>query len=451
MQDGLLVPHSLDAEREVLGSVLVNPSVMDEVLLTGLGAEDFYQKKHGLIWSAMLEVYASEGHLDEVTLVQKLKDRKHYREMGGPVTLGEILDKAGISTSAPRYSAIVLEKAARRAMIDAGEEVIRLGHSDIPSEAALDQAENCIRSLQKRSGVTDGVDAHSGIKEHLERVYAIQDGKYDPTIISTGITPLDETIGGGLRPGWLVVVMSCAGHGKSALAINNFAMSAAKAEHPVLVCSYEMSQPEVYARMLASESGVPAHVQDKPGLEFERLTALTAAADKLAPLPLWVVGSEARTVERIRRVARRMHLRYGRIGMVVVDYLQLMSQTRSRRDGTKEEEISHNTRSLKLLAQELDCVVVVLSQPILEAKRAKKRPCIQDSKGSGAIEDDADLALVPWLPHRVRDAANKHDAEIGVDKFRHGPTRDLGVEQIRWSGRRMMFLGDDGIRIMGEI
>ena len=146
-----------------------------------------------------------------------------------------------------------------------------------------------------------------------------------------------------------------------------------------------------------------------------------------------------------------MSVEHGKMGLVIVDYLQLMSQTRSRRDGTKEEEISHNTRSLKLLAQELDCVVVVLSQPILEAKRAKKRPCIQDSKGSGAIEDDADLALVPWLPHRVRDAANKHDAEIGVDKFRHGPTRDLGVEQIRWSGRRMMFLGDDGIRIMGEI
>ena len=228
-------------------------------------------------------------------------------------------------------------------------------------------------------------------------------------------------------------------------------MSAAKADHPVLVCSYEMSQAEVYARMLASESGVPAHVQDKPGLEFERLTALNSAADKLAGLPLWVAGSEARTVERIRRTARRMSLKYGRNGMVVVDYLQLMAQTRRRRDGTQEEEISHNTRSLKLLAQELGCVVVVLSQPILEAKRAKRRPCIQDSKGAGAIEDDADLALVPWLPHRVRDGADKHDAEIGMDKFRHGPSRDLGVETVRWSGRRMMFLGDDVIRIMGEI
>lgn len=195
---------------------------------------------------------------------------------------------------------------------------------------------------------------------------------------------------------------------------------------------------EVFARLLATSSGIPAHVHDKPGLTDAEIFTLNSAANTIAPLPIRVVGTEARTVERIRRVARKMAMEHGRIGMVVVDYLQLMAQTRGGTQG-RRKEISHNTRSLKLLAQELDCVVVLLSQPVLEAKRAKKRPHISDAKGSGAIEDDADLALVPWLPHRVRDGALRSDAEIGMDKFRHGPPQGLTAEDVRWDGSRMCF------------
>lgn len=434
-----VMPQSLEAEREVLSSILLDPNCIEEVISTSLDASDFYLSKYGLVYSAMREVYAAEGTVDEVMLTQYLRDRKQWSEMGGPKTLGDILDRYGTTSNVTRYCNIVKEKAGKRRMITAGHEVIRLGHTDLPMEEALDRAEGTIKGLQRTGVVTDGCDALSGIKAHLEQVNAVQRGEFNPTIISTGINKLDQVLGGGFRVGWNVAVMSCAGHGKSALAINNFALSAAKDGHPVLICSYEMSEKEVFARLLATSSGIPAHVHDKPGLTDAEIFTLNSAANTIAPLPIRVVGTEARTVERIRRVARKMAMEHGRIGMVVVDYLQLMAQTKRRNSGTQEEEISHNTRSLKLLAQELDCVVVLLSQPVLEAKRAKKRPHISDAKGSGAIEDDADLALVPWLPHRVRDGALRSDAEIGMDKFRHGPPQGLTAEDVRWDGSRMCF------------
>ncbi len=434
-----IMPQSLEAEREVLSAIMVDPNCFEDVISTGLEAGDFYLSKHSLVYSAMRDVYATEGTVDEVIMTQVLRDRKQWSEMGGPQTLGDILDRAGTTQNVVRYCNIVKEKSGKRHMIAAGHEVTRLGHTDLPIEEALDRAEGTIKGLQKKGQVTDGCDALSGITDHMQRVSAVQRGEYNPITVPTGIQKLDDALSGGFKMGWNVAVMSCAGHGKSALAINNFALSAAKAGHPVLICSYEMSQSEVYARLLAAASGIPAHVHDKPGLTDSEIYTLNSAANIISPLPIRVVGTEARTVERIRRVARKMAMEHGRIGMVVVDYLQLMAQTKRRNSGTQEEEISHNTRSLKLLAQELDCVVVSLSQPILEAKRAKKRPHISDAKGSGAIEDDADLALVPWLPHRVREGAPKSDAEIGMDKFRHGPPMGLTIDDVRWDGSRMCF------------
>ena len=256
--------------------------------------------------------------------------------------------------------------------------------------------------------------------------------------MTTGLRSLDEHLGGGLKPGWQVVILSAAGHGKSALAVNNMALSAAKAGHPVLICSLEMQPGEVYGRMIAAESGVPVHIHDRPGLTGDEFTRFFHGANVVKPLPIKVIDSRYGSVGEIRRVARQMRAEHGRLGLVIVDYLQLMKSS-ARKDATAEEDIATNSKGLKHLAVELDCTTVVLSQPTLAAKRDQKRPKVLHAKGSGSIEDDCDLALVPWLPHKVSSDASRGAAELGMDKFRHGPQQDLTVTDIRWNGQHMRF------------
>lgn len=435
-----IIPRSIDAEGEVLAALLLDPRLMDEVLGRGLRKQDFYLNRHGMLFDVMSELYRATGSFDEVMLKQRMEDVGIWDAFGGAMFLSKVMDRAGTTGNLSRYCDIVLDKSMKRSIVEAGDAVSRLGYTDLPPLEALDQAEERLRSLYKRSGSADGVYAHDAMREYLDRVDSIQRGEYEDTVIPTGISSLDEMLSGGFRPGWQVVVMSCPAHGKSSLAVNNFGMTAARAGFPVLICSYEMSEMEVYARMVAAESGVPVHVQRRPGMDPYDLSRVKKAGDDIAPLPIIVEGPKCGSISAIRRAARRMAVEHGRMGMVIVDYLQLMRGGSSRRDGTQEEGIAANSRGLKLLAVELGCVVVLLSQPVLEAKRARKRPHISDAKGSGAIEDDADLTLIPWLPSKV-DNVDRSLAEIGIDKFRHGAARHLTREDVRFSGARMRFEG----------
>lgn len=435
-----VVPRSLDAEGEVLASLLLDPRLMEEVLSVGLRKHDFYLNKHSMLFDVMGELYRVTGSFDEVTIKQHMTDKGIWDVFGGMMFLSKVMDRAGTTANLSRYCDIVLEKSLKRSIVEAGDAVSRLGYTDLPPLEALDQAEENLRNLYKRSGTRDGLYAMDAMREYINRVDDIQNGEYQDTVIPTGISALDDILSGGFRPGWQVVVMSCPAHGKSSLAVNNFGLTAARAGFPVLICSYEMSEMEVYGRMVAAESGVPVHVQRRPGMDPYDLSRVKHAGDSIAPLPLIVEGPKCGSISAIRRAARRMSVEHGKMGLVVVDYLQLMRGGSSRRDGTQEEGIAANSRGLKLLAVELGCVVVLLSQPILDAKRARRRPHISDAKGSGAIEDDADLTLVPWLPSKV-DNVDKHLAEIGVDKFRHGEARHITREEVKFSGARMRFEG----------
>ena len=435
-----VVPRSLDAEGEVLASLMLDPRLMEEVLSVGLRKHDFYLNKHSMLFDVMGELHRVTGSFDEVTIKQHMTDKGIWDVFGGMMFLSKVMDRSGTTANLSRYCDIVLEKSLKRAIVEAGDAVSRLGYTDLPPLEALDQAEENLRNLYKRSGTRDGLYAMDAMREYINRVDDIQNGEYQDTVIPTGLPALDDILSGGFRPGWQVVVMSCPAHGKSSLAVNNFGLTAARAGFPVLICSYEMSEMEVYGRMVAAESGVPVHVQRRPGMDPYDLSRVKHAGDSIAPLPLIVEGPKCGSISAIRRAARRMSVEHGKMGLVVVDYLQLMRGGSSRRDGTQEEGIAANSRGLKLLAVELGCVVVLLSQPILEAKRARRRPHISDAKGSGAIEDDADLTLVPWLPSKV-DNVDKHLAEIGIDKFRHGEARHITREEVKFSGARMRFEG----------
>ena len=434
----LIIPRCVDAEESLLCCLMVQPNLMDEASGAGIGRGDFYVERYGILFDTMRSLHQQHGTFDEVSIKDYLVSSGKWERFGGWLTLDKVLSGAANARHFSRYCELVVEKSLKRAIIDAGERVVRLGHTDLPAVEALDQSEEAIRSLHKRGINGDAVSSYDGVASHIKRVIGIQEGTLVDEFVPTGIEALDRMIGGGFRPGWQVVVMSASGHGKSALAINNFGLTAAVAGHPVLICSYEMSATEVYGRLVAAMSGVSVQDQVQPGLDPYALSRVHGAADQICALPIEVEGPSCGSISAIRRSARRMGVQHSKTGVVIVDYLQLMRSGSIRRDANASDGMAANSRGLKLLAVELGCVVIALSQPTLEAKRSKKRPHISDSKGSGSIEDDADLALVPWLPARVG-AGNASHAEIGVDKFRHGPSRHLTREELVWVGRKMKF------------
>ena len=433
-----IMPRCVDAAECLLAGLLVQPNLMDEAQGSGLGRKDFYVERYGILFDTMRALHQRHGTFDEVSIKDYLVECGRWERFGGVLTLDKVLSKAANTRHFSRYCELVVEKSLKRAIIDAGEQVVRLGYTDLPANEALDQSEEALRVLHSRGNNGDAVSSFDGVAEHIRKVIGIQEGTLVDEFIPSGIAVLDRMIGGGFRPGWQVVVMSASGHGKSALAVNNFALSAASAGHPVLICSYEMSATEVYGRLVGALSGVSVQDQAQPGLDPLALSRIHGSADQVCAMPIEVVGPSCGSIPAIRRNARKLAAQHSKPMVIVVDYLQLMRGGSSRRDASQSDGLSANSRGLKLLAVELGCVVIMLSQPTLEAKRTKKRPHISDSKGTGSIEDDADLTLVPWLPHRVGEGSPSH-AEIGVDKFRHGLYRHINRDEVMWVGRKMQF------------
>ena len=434
----LVLPHSVDIEREVIGSVLVRPGLVARLIELGVEPSDFYMESHRSLATAILELARDDRPIDEVTVREELKRRGLWERSGGYRALGECLDRSGYSSNIDDYIKRVIEFAAKRSLVDVGMLMTQSGLGSTGASEALSQARDHLGKVESHLRSQEGLGANSGVTDYVDYVQKVQSGELVETRVTTGLRSLDDHLGGGLKTGWQVVVLSAAGHGKSALAVNNMALSAAKAGHPVLICSLEMQPGEVYGRMIAAESGVPVHIHDRPGLSGDEFTRFFHGANVVKPLPIKVIDSRYGSVGEIRRVARQMRAEHGRLGLVIVDYLQLMKSS-TRRDATAEEDIATNSKGLKHLAVELDCTTVVLSQPTLAAKRDQKRPKVLHAKGSGSIEDDCDLALVPWLPHKVSSDASRGAAELGMDKFRHGPQRDLAVTDIRWNGQHMRF------------
>lgn len=432
------LPHSADAEQEVLGAVLLRVGMVARLVEAGLRPQDFHLERNQLVCRAMLDLAETGVAVDEATVRERLLSRGEWEKSGEFRTLGALMDRGLVTGAFDHMCDVVKRYALRRLLVSHGWDVSKMGLESDEPELSLEMAHRGLRDIAESGKLYTGVTVSDGVKGYMDYIGKVQAGEITDTRLPTGLSKLDEYLGGGLKTGWQVVVMSAAGHGKTAFAVNNLAMSAAKAGHPVLICSLEMQAKEVIGRMVAAESGVPVHVHDRAGLDPLDYSRMMRAADVVFGLPIRIIGARHGTVESIMSVARQMKAQHGNLGMVIVDYLQLM-RTPEKADASSEEKISGNSGALKLMANELDCVSVVLSQPILSAKRDKKRPSITQAKGSGSIEDDADLALIPWLPFKVDDSAPRNHAEMGMDKFRHGPQHNLGMEDISWNGKSMRF------------
>ena len=422
-------PHNLHAEQAVLASVLLNNELMNGVLEI-LRAEDFYQGAHRTLFGVMVDLYEKGRPIDQLTLSAVLKDRGADQQVGGLAYLSEIVTSVPLSANASDYARIVKEKAILRRTIAATQEISAAafqGPGDL--DDFLDRTEQVIFALAEEKIRPSYFSMTEMAREAMKDIEQLYERKERITGVPTGFVDLDNVTSGFQRSD-MVVVAARPGMGKTSLCLNVAVNAATRHKIPVAIFSLEMSRQQLAMRMICSEARVNFQRLRTGALGQDEVNRLVAAVGKLSEAPIYTDDSGTLSAIELRAKARRLQKERG-IGMVILDYLQLMrgSNTRGNSDN-RVQEISEISRSLKALAKELRVPVVAISQLNRGVEnRADKRPQMSDLRESGAIEQDSDLILFVYREEMYsKDKTAQEDkgvAEVIVGKNRNGPMRDL--------------------------
>ena len=416
---GRVPPHNLEAEESLIGAMLLSRDAISAAL-ERCTASDFYMPSHAQIFSAIAAISNRAEPADAVTVAEELRRAGALEDIGGPAVLVALQSNTPAISNASRYASIVEEHALLRRLIGVASEIAELGYG-LPDDvtAAVDQAESMVFEVAQRRTIDSVSPISDLLGETLDRLEQLIDRGEEITGVPTGYTDLDRLLA-GLQPSNLVVVGARPSMGKTAFALGG-AVHAAAQGLPVLFFSLEMSHLELAQRVLSAEARVDATRMRNGRLLDADYTKITNAISRIGSAPLHIDDNPNVTVMDIRARARRMKSREG-LGLVVVDYLQLMSGRNSAEN--RQVEISEISRGLKILARELNIPVVALSQlsRTLES-RADKRPMLADLRESGAIEQDADVVMFIYRDEVYnRESSERGSAEIIVSKHRSGPT-----------------------------
>jgi replicative DNA helicase len=434
--NGRVPPHDLQAEESLIGAMLLSRDAIAAAVET-CKPEDFYRPAHGYIFDAICSLYAQGAPADPVTVADELRRADLLGPAGGPGNLVALQADTPAISNAHRYARIVAEHALLRRLIGAASEIAELGYS-LPEDVAgaLDRAEAIVFDIAERH-VTDSTrplhELLSAAVEHLENLQASGD---TVTGVPTGYRDLDQKLS-GLQPGSLVIVGARPSMGKTSFALGAAAHAATEKRLPVLFFSLEMSHLELTQRLLCTEAKVDSSRLRDRALPQSDWPKLMDAITELAEAPLFIDDNPSLSVMEIRAKARRLKSRAG-LGLVVVDYLQLMS-TRNGSPEYRQFEVAEVSRGLKVLARELDVPVLALSQlsRALEG-RSDKRPMLADLRESGSLEQDADVVLFIYRDEVYsKDPQAKGLAEVIVAKHRNGPT---GTVQLAFLDRFTRFV-----------
>jgi len=414
-------PQNLDAEESVLGAMMLSPGAIGAVSEV-LDAGDFYRESHAKIYRASLSLYARGEPVDAITLVDELEERGDLEGAGGRERIHELAALVPATANAGHYAKIVREMATLRGLIRVGAEVARLGW-ERPGEAAelVDQAEQVIFELSQARVSSEFSHIESLLKESFERITALYEAGDDITGVPSGYRDIDR-LTGGFQPGNLIIVAARPSMGKSALALGMAAMLGVRAQIPVALFTLEMSKSEVTQRLMCSEAKVESNRLRTGKLAVDDWPRLTAACDKLAKAPIYVDDTGSITMMEIRAKARRLKTQEPTLGLIIVDYLQLMTTGASVEN--RVQEVSQISRQLKVLARDLDVPVLAMSQLSRAVEqRHDKRPILSDLRESGAIEQDADLVFFIYRDEYYNEESDQQGlAEVICAKHRNGPT-----------------------------
>ncbi len=435
-----LPPHSVEAEQSVLGGLLLDNSAWDKIgdLVT---ETDFYRHDHRLIYRHISKLIENSKPADAITVAESLETGGELQNVGGLAYLGTLAQNTPSAANIRRYAEIVRERAVLRKLVEVGNGIAESAFSPRGRNAKdlLDEAEAKVFEIAEAGA--RGQQGFIGIQPLLTKVVERIDDLFqsdnpsDITGIPTGFGDLDQKTS-GLQPGDLIIVAGRPSMGKTAFSLNIAENVAIDYGAPVAVFSMEMAGTQLVMRMMGSVGRLDQHKVRTGRLQDDDWQKLTYAVGKLNDAPIHIDETAALTALEVRARARRLHRQYGKLGLIVIDYLQLMSA--SSHGENRATEISEISRSLKALAKELNVPVVALSQlnRSLE-QRPNKRPVMSDLRESGAIEQDADLILFIYRDEVYNpDTADKGVAEIIIGKQRNGP---IGSVKLTFLGEYTRF------------
>src|SRR5436305_9651594 len=378
-------PQNLEAEESVLGAMMLSPGAIGAVSEV-LDSSDFYRESHAKIYRAALALYAKGEPVDAITLVDELEERGELEDVGGRVRLHELAALVPATANAAHYARIVREMATLRGLIGAGQQIAQLGW-ERPGETPVlvDRAEQIVFQLSQSRVTTEFSHIEDLLKDSFERITALYEAGEDVTGTPSGFKELDR-LTSGFQPGNLIIVAARPSMGKSALGLciaANLALHL-KDARPVAMFTLEMSKSEVTQRLLCSEAKVESQRLRTGKLSQDDWPRLVAAGDKLMKAPIYVDDTGSITMMEIRSKSRRLKSREPALGLVVVDYLQLMTSGTTAEN--RVQEVSQISRQLKVLARDLDVPIIALSQLSRAVEqRHDKRPILSDLRESGSI------------------------------------------------------------------
>ena len=384
-------PQNLEAEESVLGAMLLSPGAIGAVSEV-LDASDFYRESHAKIYRAGLALYAKGEPVDAITLVDELEERGELEAVGGRVRMHELAALVPATANAGHYARIVREMATLRGLITAGQQIAQLGW-ERPGETQLlvDRAEQVVFELSQSRVSTEFSHIEELLKESFERITALYEAGADVTGVPSGFRDLDR-LTSGFQPGNLVIIAARPSMGKSALGLCMAANLALRHEIPVALFTLEMSKSEVTQRLLCSEAKVESQRLRTGKLAQDDWPRLVAAGDKLMKAPIYVDDTGSITMMEIRSKARRLKTREPSLGLIIVDYLQLMTSGTTAEN--RVQEVSQISRNLKVLARDLDVPILAMSQLSRAVEqRHDKRPILSDLRESGCLTGDSRVYL----------------------------------------------------------
>ena len=437
-----LPPHSVEAEQSVLGGLMLESSALDKIadLIT---QEDFYRFEHRLIFRQIVRMSELAKPVDVITVAESLEIAGELDKVGGLAYLGSLAQNVPSAANIRRYGEIVRERSIMRQLVEVGTDIADSAYNPTGRDAAqlLDEAEGRVFQIAEagargKQGFMSMPPLLTQVVERIETLYGREDGS-DVTGTPTGYTDLDRMTS-GLQPGDMVVVAGRPSMGKTAFSINIAENIALDSKLPVAIFSMEMGAAQLAMRMLGSVGKLNQHDLRSGKLQDDDWGRLTHALGRLNDAPIFIDESAALSSLELRARARRLHRQHGQLGLIVVDYLQLMSSNAGKASENRATEISEISRSLKGLAKELEVPVMALSQlnRSLE-QRPNKRPVMSDLRESGAIEQDADLILFIYRDEVYNsDSPDKGKAEIIIGKQRNGP---IGTVALAFRGEFTRF------------
>lgn len=437
-----LPPHSVEAEQSVLGGLLLENEALDKIadILT---SADFYRHDHRLIFTHIGKLIEHNRPADIVTVAESLESSAELSGVGGIAYLGALAQNTPTAANIRRYAEIVRERAVMRKLVEVGSGIAESAYSPQGRDAQqlLDEAEAKIFQIAeggKRSseGFVDIKVLLPQVADRIDQLFQ-RDNPNDVTGVPTGFSDLDSMTS-GFQPGDLVIVAGRPSMGKTAFSLNIAENVALDSGLPVAVFSMEMAATQLAMRMIGSVGRLDQHRMRTGRLEDEDWVRLTTALGRLNDAPIFIDEGASLSSFDVRARARRLHRQCGKLGLIVVDYLQLMSAPAGRQGENRATEISEISRSLKALAKELDVPVVALSQLNRSVEqRPDKRPVMSDLRESGAIEQDADLILFIYRDEVYNsDSPDKGTAEIIIAKQRNGP---IGRVRLTFLGEHTRF------------